>query len=190
MFLARCSDVNAIVVPGPYSTRTFYYGRAGLLVGFESASPGDTHCFAYDGKFSAPASPCVPLDPACGDAATSPPIGTITDPDAGAFISWDGGVPSCAIGQAAYDAYLAAQLAQYNTCASDGFCTAGLVSGPANACAQRCDLVLSIAAINSQIIARLDAFGSVACAACDPPPACPPISPFGKCVNGTCVAGP
>jgi hypothetical protein len=188
--------MRAIVVPGPYESRRFFYDNAGRLAGFESVTGERARCEAYLGGFSAPSEPCLPMGAPCYDAGV-PAIPTLNGLDAGAFVDWGSGVPDCKTGQAAYDAYFASQLAQYNRCADDNACMdfgpPGLFE-PSNRCAQPCDLFLTSAAINSQILSRLDQFGNVACALCDtgPPPSCPNTNPFrsGKCVNAACVFPP
>jgi hypothetical protein len=190
-YLATCSGVDAIVVPGPFETRTFLFDHFGRLAGFESFGQGKARCEAYRPGFTAPLEACQPIGHPCYDAGP-PPVPTLGgDLDAGAFITWGDGVPDCKTGQAAYDAYLASQLAQYNRCAGDEFCfdTHGLAEHLQNRCAQPCDLFLTAAAINSQISSRLDSFGNYVCARCDlGPPACPPPGlARGSCVNGRCV---
>jgi hypothetical protein len=183
--------MHAIVVPGPYVERRFFYDSADRVVGFESVSGGSAHCEAYVGGFRAPAEGCVPLGAPCLDAGT-PPAATLNGIDTGGFVTWGDVPPDCATGQAAYDAYLQAQLAEFDTCAQDFECNS-LPGMPHldNPCVEPCGLVLSAAAMNAQVAFHLDTFGRVACALCaaGPGPACPPRGYFGKCTSGHCGTG-
>jgi hypothetical protein len=192
-YLGTCGGMNAIVVSGPYQTRAFLYDHFGRLAGFLSVGEGKAHCEAYLPNFIPPTETCVPMGAPCYDAGT-PGLPGLAGLDAGAIATWGGGAPDCATGQAAYDAYVVSQLAQYNSCSSDQACLNGAPPGldlPTNRCNQPCDLFLTPQAINSQILSRLDQFGNLACARCasGPPPACSPTSPFqqGKCINHRCV---
>lgn len=196
-YLARCGKWDAIIVLTSVGERRFFYDSFGRLAGFANVfADSRSHCESYEAAFQLPDAPCVPRDGNCSDAGPALlPEGSLQDLDAGTLVSWDGGHPECNAGQAAYDTYLAEQLAQWNTCASDAFCNAGLgpaVVGPRNPCRQPCGLVLSTAAINSQIIARLDTFGFAACARCEagPPPACSSLVLSSKCVAGRCEQSP
>jgi hypothetical protein len=191
-YLASCGGMHAIVVPGQYVERRFFYDRADRLVGFESVSQGRAHCEAYIGGFQAPSRGCVPLAAPCLDAGAPPPIGSLNGIDAGSFVTWGNGPPDCATGQAAYDAFLVSQIAQFNTCTQDFDCN-GIPGLPLlnNPCVQPCGLGFSLHAFNAQISAHLDTFGNVACALCNagPPEACGPRSYFGTCVSGYCAQG-
>jgi hypothetical protein len=193
-YLGTCGGMNAIVVSGPYQTRAFLYDHFGRLAGFLSVGGGEAHCEAYLPGFTAPAETCVPMGAPCYDAG-APGLPGLSGLDAGAIATWGGGAPDCKTGQAAYDAYLASQLAQYDSCSSDSECFSGAPPGlglPTNRCNQPCDFLLTPRAINSQILSRLDQFGNLACARCEsgPAPACSPTAPLqvGKCVNHKCVS--
>jgi hypothetical protein len=193
-YLASCGGLNAIVVPGRYVERRYFYDNANRLAGYEGISQGNAHCEAYLGGFQAPSQGCVPLSAPCLDGGSPvPPPGTLAGIDAGAFVTWGAGPPDCKTGQAAYDAYLASQLAQFNTCTQDYECDTA-PGGPelGNPCVEPCGLVFSVTGINSQIAARLDDFGNVACALCDagPPSTCGTSGFFGKCTSGHCASGP
>jgi hypothetical protein len=74
-YLATCGGMRAIVVPGAYESRRFFYDNAGRLAGFESVTGSKARCEAYLGGFSAPSEACVPMGAPCYDAG-SPPIPT------------------------------------------------------------------------------------------------------------------
>jgi hypothetical protein len=189
-YLGTCGGVNAIIVRGPFQTRSFLYDHFGRLAGFESIGEGKARCEAYLPGFVAPHEECQAMGDPCWDAGT-PGVPDLSGLDASAIATWSGDVPDCNTGQAAYDAYLASQLAQYNQCSSNDFCVSSPVQiGPSNRCVTPCNLYLTPSALNSQIVQRLDQFGNLACARCElgPPPACPPIGfPRGTCVNRRCV---
>jgi hypothetical protein len=191
-YLAQCGTLEAIIVPVMGGSRRYFYDAFGHLIGFESVLDGaGAHCEAYDASFAVPDAPCVPLDAPCPEVEQKPtmPI-DLAAIGAAPFITWDGGTPDCATGQTAYLSYLASQLQQFNTCADSNMCLATTaVPGPANACETPCDVVFSPAAINSQIISRLNTFGFFVCAACQNGPGgeCPFIPGPGQCVSGHCT---
>lgn len=188
-YLAQCGTHLAIVNVDEYGRRVFLFDPdSERLVGFHhEGADGPVSCQAYDPSFEDLGEACQPLAKGCMPPEPPPMV------DPGVTLPWaPGQTPSCDEGQAAYDAYLAAQLDEYNTCQMNGACLSmgGGVLGPSNPCRQRCDLALSVVAINSQILARLDAFGRAACALCagTDQPECPLVPPsWDRCIDGHCV---
>lgn len=187
-YLARCETHHAIVNTTEYGKRIFFFDRStGKLVGHQ-VTVGDeaVSCLAYVEGFTVGDQICEPWVDNCED---QPPIERA---DAGVELPF-ASPPSCADGQAAFDAYLAAQLQEHNQCTSDTNClTTGFSQEQRNPCEHLCDVILTNTAINDQIINRLETFGRAACARCPTRPSCTQRSllNFGRCVEGQCVKAP
>lgn len=189
-YLARCEHHDAIINVDEYSLRVFLFDRdTGRLAGFQLiGEDGPLLCQAYEAGFAAEAQSCEPLTVGCSPDDVIPPF------DAGVSLPWEpDSLPSCEQGQSDYDAFLQAQLDEYNLCSDDSFCATGGppgILGPDNPCQQPCNMVLSPQAINSNILNRLDTFGRAACARCAgvTQPQCPFLLPTsGRCIDGHCT---
>ena len=191
-YLAQCGMLDAIIVPVMGGSRRYFYDAFGRLIGFENVVDGaHASCEAYDPSFAVPSAPCVPVDVACPDAGQPEPMQTdLESIGAAPFVTWDGGTPDCAAGQTAYEAFLTSQLAMFDTCVDSSLCQGGFPDGPRNPCTTPCNIVFSPAAINSQILSRLDTFGFVACAGCEAGPGAGcsfiPMT-MSQCVAGHCT---